>query len=82
MWRSLSERGAWNKPLRKTSHKFKAGDLVRDVLTDRLGTVNEIKTYSELPDKLLVNLDLGYTDLAATEFYTKVKSNVCRSKTN
>lgn len=74
MWISPSKRGAWNKPIPKTTHKFKAGDLVRDALTDKLGVVTEIRTYSGFPDKLLVALESGYTDLGATEFYIKVKS--------
>jgi hypothetical protein len=73
MWISPSKRRAWNKPLLKTTHKFEIGDRVRDVLTNQLGTITAIKQYSELPDKLLVLLDSGYTDLAATEFYLKVK---------
>jgi hypothetical protein len=72
MWISPSKRSAWNKPIQKTFHKFKVGDRVRDVLTGKLGLISEIKSYSEMPDKLLVSLDSGYTDLAATEFYTKV----------
>jgi hypothetical protein len=82
MWISPSKRSAWNKPIQKTPHKFKVGDRVRDLLNDELGTIHEIRPYSESPDKLFILLDTGYTHLSSLEFYTKVKSNVCRSKTN
>jgi hypothetical protein len=74
MWISPSKRGAWNKPIKKTSHNFEVGDRVRDLLNDGLGTIHEIRSYSESPDKLFILLDIGYTHLSSLEFYTKVKT--------
>jgi hypothetical protein len=67
----------WGTRLKKTQHTFRPGNRVRELLTDRLGTVTEVKTYQGIGDKLLVELDTGYQTLLAVEFFVKSKVIKC-----